>query len=143
MRRSVERRCRECGGQIRAVARAGRRAAFRHVPALPVPSDLPIPTCRRCGREYLDARTARLLDNGLEVSYRKLLRGKFERALKAVAREATQARLEQLLGLSQGYLSKVKSGERDPSPELVGELHVLARDPRRRLQELERCWRAA
>ena len=139
----IERRCRECGGKIRPIARAGRRAAFRHVPKLPIPANVTIPTCNGCGAEYLDPQTAALLDRSLKSAYQEFLRTRFVRALKTVAREITQARLEQLMGLSQGYLSKVKSGEREPSAELVGELHVLARDPRRRLQELERCWRAA
>ena len=45
-----------------------------------------------------------------------------------------------LLGLSQGYLSRLRSGGGNPSPELVSNLALLAQDPKTRLSELERYW---
>jgi transcriptional regulator with XRE-family HTH domain len=51
-----------------------------------------------------------------------------------------QRRLEELLGLSRGYISKLRAGDRNPSPELVSDLALIARDPEGRLQELESLW---
>jgi hypothetical protein len=52
-----------------------------------------------------------------------------------------QKRVEQLLGLSQGYLSHVKASRHAPSPMLVAELVLLAKAPERRLKELEAFWK--
>lgn len=49
-------------------------------------------------------------------------------------------KIERLLGLSPGYLSKILHEERIPSAELVSELALLARDPKNRLAELEEFW---
>ena len=52
----------------------------------------------------------------------------------------SQRQLERLLGLSQGYLSRLRSGAGNPSPELVSHLALLAKDPSTRLSELQRYW---
>jgi len=62
---------------------------------------------------------------------------------KLAAQRVTQRRIERLLGLSQGYLSKIRSGVSNPSPMLVGLLHLLASDPERRLREVEESFGSA
>ena len=57
-----------------------------------------------------------------------------------LASTGLRPRLESLLGLSKGYLSKLRAGDRDPSPELVSDLALIAHDPDGRIQELERFW---
>jgi transcriptional regulator with XRE-family HTH domain len=52
----------------------------------------------------------------------------------------SQRKLELLLGLSQGYLSRLRAGKGAPSPELVSHLALIAHDPKVRLLELERYW---
>ena len=52
----------------------------------------------------------------------------------------SQRRLELLIGLSQGYLSRLRIGAGNPSAELVSHLAMLAHDPKTRLAELERYW---
>jgi transcriptional regulator with XRE-family HTH domain len=47
--------------------------------------------------------------------------------------------LEKLLRISQGYLSRVKSGKGTPSEPLFALLALLAADPNR-VGELERLW---
>jgi hypothetical protein len=143
-RRVTERRCRACGtGSIKPLARPGRRARYKTIVALEVPGDVAIPTCDRCGTEWLTESTARELDAALERAYRRVLHDQARRAIDLLAAHATMRRLEQLLGLSHGYLSKIRAGDRVPSPELVGHLALLARDPRRRLRELEELWEHA
>lgn len=42
--------------------------------------------------------------------------------------------------IASSYLSKLRMGDRDPSPELVSDLAMIALDPEARLRELERYW---
>jgi NMD protein affecting ribosome stability and mRNA decay len=141
MSASKQRRCRECGtGQIRKVARFGRRASYKNMPDLEIPAQVKIPTCNRCGAEWLDQATARAIDRALEHVYRDELRQRFRRSIDAIVKHVSQRKLETLLGLSQGYLSKLRAGDRDPSPELVSDLALIARDPANRVQELEQFW---
>ncbi len=73
------------------------------------------------------------------------------RALRAAARVAllalcpghiSQRALERLLGVSQGYLSRLRAshGAAVPSAALVAALALLANDPGRRLDELQDYW---
>src|SRR4051794_3396147 len=102
------RRCRECGeGMIRPLAKEGRRMPFRNMAALAVPSTLAIPTCGHCGNEWIDPKTAAALDEALQGAYADELHKRLEAALDQILKtaEIPQRRLEQLLGLSVGYLS--------------------------------------
>lgn len=72
----------------------------------------------------------------------RLLAGAATAAIAKLAEHARQQELEQLLGLSHGYLSKLRNGKKEPSPALVGELMMLAEEPRKRVVELRRHWAA-
>lgn len=138
------RRCHECGiGTVRQVAKKGRVARFKNMPSLEIPATIKIPTCDKCGAEWLDAKTSARIDSALEEVYRAELQKRVGQAMDAITAHVSQRKLEALLGLSQGYLSKLKSGEREPSAELVGNLALIAKDPTKRLRELERFWAAA
>lgn len=102
--------------------------------------DVAIPTCDRCGAEWIDDTTAKAIDQSLDAAYRTELSRRAVGVIKALSPYITNPALEQLLGLSHGYLSKLKSGDRIPSPELVAELGQLARQPVRRLEELREYW---
>ncbi len=132
-------RCAQCGtGDIAPMARPGRTARYKTVAALAIPEDLEIPTCEVCGAEWIDEKTAAAVDAALESAYQRRLRAMAAGELqKLAAQRVTQRRIERLLGLSQGYLSKIRSGVSNPSPMLVGLLHLLASDPERRLREVE------
>jgi len=136
-------RCVECGeGTVLPLAKAGRLTRHRTM-RLEVPSDLEIPTCDRCGTEWYDDTTARTVDEALEGIYRRELRERVRAALDVLTGHVSQRQLERMLGLSHGYLSKLRSGACDPSPELVGNLALLAHDPARRLRELGEFWGTA
>lgn len=62
------------------------------------------------------------------------------RAIDKLMEYTSQRQLEQLLGLSQGYLSRLRSGAGNPSPELVSHLALIAMDPSAHLTELRRYW---
>lgn len=137
------RRCRECGeGTVRPVAKAGRTMPFRNMAALAVPSTLAIPTCDHCGNEWIDPKTARAIDEALQGAYAEELHKRLEAALVTIlaAADVSQRRLEQLLGLSIGYLSRVRSKRGDASAQLVSALALIAEDPKRRLNELDHVW---
>jgi hypothetical protein len=137
----IERRCHACGeGRIRPLAKRGRRVRYKAIPSMEIPAEIAIPTCDKCGAEWLDHATAHAIDEALERRYRDILYEQARRALVVLVTHTTQGKLETILGLSHGYLSKIRSGNRVPSPELVSHLALLARDPKRRLHELEELW---
>lgn len=138
---SRQRRCPECGqGRIHPQAKPGRTERYKTMEALPLPDDLLIPTCDVCGAEWMDARTAKAVDEALEITYQRELSTRAQAALERLVQQTTQRELEHLLGLSHGYLSKLRSGSSTPSPELVSHLAMLAADPKRRLVELRAFW---
>ena len=51
------------------------------------------------------------------------------RALADLSPRISQRELERLLGLSQGYLSRIYHGHQEPSAQLVVLLALLAQDP--------------
>ena len=127
---------------IRPLAKKGRRMPFRNMAALAVPSTLAIPTCDHCGTEWIDPKTAEILDAALERAYTDELRKRFDAALERILKiaEIPQRRLEQLLGLSVGYLSRLRRRRGDASAQVVSALALLAQDPKRRLRELDQLW---
>lgn len=134
-------RCLKCRTvAVRLRMRPGRTIQFRNMKALPVPDSIAIPTCGRCTAEYLDAETTRRIDTILVETYRKVLRARVRRAIDLITEHISQRRLELLLGLSQGYLSRLRAGQGNPSPELVSHLALIAHDPPARLRELEKFW---
>ena len=90
--------------------------------------------------DWLSPETAARLNVALVEAYRDALRRRVRSAIDLVTEHISQRRLELLLGLSQGYLSRLRAGNGNPSPELVGHLALIAHDPPARLLELERFW---
>jgi len=124
-----KKRCAQCGArEVTKVAKAGRTAPYRNT-ELSVPASLEIPTCGNCGAEWIDAATARALDDGLEASYQERVRQRLDEALEIVLKAAgSQTRVERALGVSPGYLSKLKLGKRNPSAEIATSLWLIAVD---------------
>ena len=88
------------------------------------------------------SRTAKLLDDALQDAYAKELHKRLDAAVKRILTIAKipQRRLEQLLGLSVGYLSRLRGRRGDASAQIVSALALLAQDPKRRLKELDQLW---
>ena len=59
-------RCSECGGAVKLIARSGRTREYRRGVALPIPDDFEIPTCTRCGEEFMTPEISEPLDLLLE-----------------------------------------------------------------------------
>lgn len=136
------RRCRECGeGTIRPLAKKGRRMPFRNMSSLAVPRTLAIPTCDHCGNEWIDPKTAVVLDEALQGVYTDELHKRLDAALdRILVLGIPQRRIERLLGLSVGYLSRLRGRRGDASAQVVSVLALLAQDPKRRLKELDQLW---
>jgi transcriptional regulator with XRE-family HTH domain len=133
--------CPTCNkGEVKDTVRAGRRMRFRNIPDLEIPSDIVIPTCTNpdCGEEWIDGAVASRVDEAMKSVYQTALTAKAEEAISKLKKKAPQRDLERLLGLSAGYLSKLKHGKETTAP-LVVALMLLASDPQR-VDELRSLW---
>ena len=106
---------------------------------MPIPEDVAIPACGRCQSEYLDEATSSSLAVRLQEVYLQSLRTRARIAIDILSHHISQRRLEQLLGLSQGYLSRLGAKAGTPSPALVALLALIADEPTR-LAQIHRLW---
>ena len=130
-------RCPCCGySSMHPLARPGRVVRYRNA-ALTLPAELCLLACRRCKYEPLGpgAVPAELL----ESLYRDNLRQRVALAVARVQHYLPQRKTELLLGLSQGYLSRLRAGDGVPGAPLVSLLALLAAHPQL-LAELEAYW---
>lgn len=133
--------CPRCGSNAK---RTAQRKRFRYLNAESVSLNQPLrlPRCCTCRHVWLDERAKAVLAKDLAEAYRAELRQRIQIVLPMIDPHMSQAGLERLLGLSQGYLSRLRGGAGTPSSELVSNLALIAADPPVRLRELERFWRA-
>lgn len=132
--------CGECGNRtVVPLAVAGRTSPFRQFGALPIPADFQVPTCSTCGAEWYDRKTSEQLDAVLAEAANQQLARLATEAIEHLAQVMNQRDLEVQLGLSAGYLSKVRHGKERPSAPLVALLSLLATRTRR-IGEVERVW---
>ena len=101
--------------------------------------DLPL-KAQRAVSEYLDDAANRALAPQLQAAFLTDLRIRARVAIDMLAHHISQRKLEQMLGLSQGYLSRLRAGASNPSPELIAHLAMLCQDPPTRLTELQNFW---
>ena len=134
-------RCIRCGARaVKPRTGRGRTTRYRTMPFLRIPEAVLIPTCGRCGSEYLDEKTCEELSPLLHTVYLACLRTRVRQSIEFLSRHISQRHLEQLLGLSQGYISRLRAGAGNPSPELVSHLALLCDDAPRSLERLQRFW---
>jgi NMD protein affecting ribosome stability and mRNA decay len=130
------RRCFQCGARaVRPVAKAGRMTKYRSM-ELEIPSTLEIPTCAECGSQWFDSKTDAALETALEALYQERLKDRLDGYLDKILGEGiTQATLERSLGVSTGYISKLRRHERNPGSELVVLLRLLSTDPEKMIRK--------
>lgn len=132
--------CGECGMRtVAALTVAGRHAPFKNFPALEIPESVAIPTCSNCGTEWIDRKTAAALDSALANEAAKVLSSVARKAIEFLGVILPQRDLEAGLGLSAGYLSKVRHNKETPSAALAGLLALLASHPAQ-TEEIKRLW---
>lgn len=137
--KTILKKCPACGkGPVAMVARAGRTQRYRNM-TLPLPVDLALAECTSCGEGFVGEADAAAMDEVLDVAYQHELRRRAIGFLDKLVAAVAQRRLEVLLGLSVGYLSKIRSKE-FPSAPLVTELALLAADPEAGIARLEKFW---
>jgi hypothetical protein len=107
--------------------------------ALTLPAELCVPTCRRCKHRILSFDAAPELAAALETAYRAELVRRATAAVTQLGRVCSQRKLEVLVDLSQGYLSRIRAGDGVPSAALVSLVALLSAEPTR-LEELARYW---
>ena len=130
-------RCPCCGyASMHPLARPGRVVRYRNT-ALMLPAELCLPACRRCKYEPLGLDP--LPPELLESLYRDNLQKRVAVAITRLQGFRSQRRTELLLGLSQGYFSRLRAGEGVPGAPLVSLLALLATHPQL-LAELEAYW---
>ena len=134
--------CPECGiGMVRPTAAHGRRWPYRNIPDLLLSSEFQIPTCDHCGAEWIGRDEGAQLDRLLSTEYRNALCHKAEWAINEIGKCMPQIELEPLLGLSAGYVSKLRHGK-TPSAPLVACLVLIANDLAR-AEEIKAGWQMA
>lgn len=102
----------------------GRFGTYRDV-RVPIPDELVSYHCAATGKLCADPALIAALHRG----YREGLRHSCGDSLAKLAGVRSGRRLEQLLGLSQGYLCRLKNGKAQPSRCLSVLLALLARYP--------------
>ncbi len=131
--------CPSCAlGELVMKAGAGRRMRYRHIPDLEIPAEVELPTCPACEQRWLDGEAMRRLEAALEDAYRTELVRKAEQAIETLRQHIAQRELERLLGVSAGWLSKVKKGKETSAP-MAALLMLLAEQPHR-VESLRRLW---
>lgn len=131
--------CPCCGRHaVRPTAQPGRVCRYRNT-ALTLPSDLLVPTCRRCKHLLLSFDSTPDLAAALEATYRAELVQRAATEITRLRRRLSQRKLEVAIDLSQGYLSRLLAGAGVPSAVLVSLLALLSSEPSR-LDELARYW---
>jgi hypothetical protein len=139
MREQKSTRCPHCRAKaVRGRPGAGRTTVYKTLPCLPLPSELLIPTCSRCRTLFLptNQKTGALL----HLLYVAELRQRTQLAISTLRDVRSLRKLERLLGVSQGYLSKLRAGTSTPSPELTLLLGLLASNPKPLLRRADAFW---
>lgn len=132
--------CPSCGvGTVEPARGTGRRWHYKTIRDLELPEAVELPTCSSCGEVWIDEAAAERLGEVLEPVYRAALVGKVEKSIDVLRSHHGQRTVEKRLGLSAGYLSKLRQEARAASPALVAALMLLAEHPEL-VGELEDLW---
>jgi hypothetical protein len=119
--------CPNCGGAIIPSKKRGRPWTLVRGIASCIPDDISIPTCTKCGDEYVSASLSRDID--------KAVRKELAATLKELAEQirgrdrVTNGDLERACKVAPSYLSHVFGGKRTPSAMLVQLLTTFSKFP--------------
>lgn len=109
--------CFECGvGTLALRDIKGQVRRYRDLARVTILESCIVPACDRCSEMLLDGRQTQRFDAVMQPSYLAERRRQMQSAVEqfTARRSTTQGVAEKLLGLSQGYLSKLIHGDREP-----------------------------
>ncbi len=133
-------RCPSCGAMDSITPTTPSRTITYRSVSLTIPP-LSIPECGSCHDMQLDDAQSDIYSAAIDAAYQvELSRRAVEALDRIVPAVTTQKHLEELLQLSHGYISKLRTAQSRPSASLVCNLAVLAIEPKKRIEELERYW---
>lgn len=112
---------------------------FRHAPLVKPAWPVEVPTCTRCGEQFIDAKTAKAWDEALEEGLAMQQRRILSHAVEQLGEVRLQREWEKRLGLSPGYLSRLKAGK-DCSVPLTTLLAMLAEAPEASWHRVGSLW---
>lgn len=112
---------------------------FRHAPSVVPAWSVDVPTCTVCGERFVDAKTAKAWDDALEAGLAESQRRILAEAVARLSEVRLQREWEKRLGLSPGYLSRLKAGKEGSVP-LTTLLAILAEDPEVAWAQVGRLW---
>lgn len=112
---------------------------YRHVTALRPAWPVNVPTCDQCREQFINTATARSLDAALEAALQSRQTQLLSDAIERLGTVRTQRQWEKRLGLSPGYLSRLKTGK-DGSVVLTTLLGLLGQAPARQWRQVEDLW---
>lgn len=133
--------CRHCGFALKRLPGLGRYIQYRQLANLAVPPRMELPTCVRCRRPDPQAADDPAVRAELARQYRHELQRLAGIVLERAACSTSMRRIEGLIGVSQGYLSRLRHGQGTPGEALLVLLHLLGQHPEL-LAEVEGFWAA-
>lgn len=133
-------KCPVCGEVALSLRKGPHRFLTHRRLQVEVPEDIELPECGECGARPINLKLAEKLDPILQEAYERRLAQLVNDDLDRLAARRPLYEWEQILGLSKGWLSKVREA-RTPGSQLVALLRLLANDPSREL-ELRELWAA-
>lgn len=135
------RRCPLCEKGTVALVASREPMPYRHVVSLQPAWPVRVPTCDRCHERFINTATARALDESLEAALLALQQRLVAEALQRLGAVRPLRQWEKRLGLSPGYLSRLKTGK-ESSVVLTTLLTLLAQSPARQWSHVESIWSA-
>jgi len=134
--------CTVCGeGAIESRAEPG-RIVTHHGLRFEIPATVAIPTCNNCGERFYNDDVAKRVDMALDEELQARRLRVIRRAVTELERLTTRSRIERLLDISPGYLSKLMNGKKPATHRMAVLLDTLAQEPGKNLDRTIRVFEA-
>lgn len=130
--------CGECGSQVVLATGPGRTAEYRVGVPLPVPADLAIPTCRKCGETYFTVELSARLAKAQAPLYDRWVKDHLTR-LVGLLRDRhglTLRQIETACGVTATYFSHVMKGRKKTSLPLIRLVEAFVAAPHELLRHV-------
>lgn len=114
-------RCSNCGGQVKLHAGGERFRTFRWGLSLPIPQDVEIPTCEKCGETYVSAEQTAELERRMQDVFKHWAADHVGRIVKILAqRHSVNLRqIARICDITPSHLSHILGAQKPPSVTLI------------------------